>query len=295
MKTENCDLYRHYDKEWNLLYVGISLNAVNRMIQHRSQSKEWFDEIAFTQRKVFPSRAEAEKAESIAIRNENPKWNKSRPFGTASQDLLDEFTYGCSGLPPLHTRDEEGVHLVELLRNKVVDQGNSISFLHAEIKKLEAVGVQSEPTNKWKKCLNEIRVQLQSLEEKFKKHGDLYEENEITNSENWGFLMKNLGFEWHGEMPDGYWKFTKGGLLDSYMTKDYGELLVSDLRKEFKTHLPENFDYFRKVMGGVTEDHTLWIEALSAHLGFEWDSQEQELKKKKIPKGGKRAVARVDL
>ena len=28
MKPETCDLYRHYDKEWNLLYVGISLNAI---------------------------------------------------------------------------------------------------------------------------------------------------------------------------------------------------------------------------------------------------------------------------
>ena len=89
MKPETCDLYRHYDKEWNLLYVGISLNAIKRMIDHRSQSKEWFDEIAFTQRKTYPNRAEAEKAEAIAIRNENPKHNIDRPLGTAPQELYN--------------------------------------------------------------------------------------------------------------------------------------------------------------------------------------------------------------
>ena len=255
---EPCDLYRHYDKEWNLLYVGISLNAIKRMIDHRSQSREWFDEIAFTQRKVYPSRAEAEKAEAIAIRNENPKWNKDRPLGTASQD------YG------LYTRDEEEAHLVNLLRNKVIEQGNSISFLHAEIKRLEAKANKLEPTDHWK---------IESLDERFTKHENLYEENQEINETNWAFLMDKLGFSFKKDIkqPNGYtvpeWQVHEDGIL--------GRKNSASLNDPFK------------VIGGVTEDHTLWLEALSNHLEFEWDSQKQELKKKKLPKGGKRALEKA--
>ena len=38
-------LYRHYDANGELLYVGISLNALNRLAQHREVSA-WFPDIA---------------------------------------------------------------------------------------------------------------------------------------------------------------------------------------------------------------------------------------------------------
>ena len=264
MKPETCDLYRHYDKEWNLLYVGISLNAIKRMIDHRSQSREWFDEIAFTQRKTFPSRAEAEKAEAIAIRNENPKWNKDRPLGTASQD------YG------LYTRDEEEAHLVNRLRNKVIEQGNSISFLHAEIKRLEA------KVNKYWEydtLTEKVELTLKRLEKRLEKHEDRYAENLEIDGTNWAFLMDKLGFSYKKDIkqPNGYtvpeWQVHEDGILGSKNS--------ASLNDPFK------------VIGGVTEDHTLWLEAVSDHLGFEWDSQKQEFKKKKLPKGGKRALEKA--
>lgn len=300
------------------MYVGISLNAIKRMVDHRSQSKEWFDEIAFTAKKTYPSRAEAEKAEAIAIRNENPKWNKDRPLGTASQDVdpiknLDQFRENLSTdniVKSLleqagYVKDQGDADLVNLLRNKVIGQGNSISFLHAEIKKLEAVGVKSEPTDNWKKALWDIRDQLRSLEKDFRKHEDLYNGNQDINAENWGFLMKSLGFEWHGQMPDGYWKHTKGGLLDSCMRMENGEILaeqISDLRKEFETHMghkefgkkdSDSIPMFKRIQnqGAVESAMMTHLSKLTEHLGLEWDREDQSLKKKKLPKGGKNALS----
>jgi predicted GIY-YIG superfamily endonuclease len=38
-------IYRHYDKDGNLLYVGISLSVISRIMQHKNGS-HWFNNIA---------------------------------------------------------------------------------------------------------------------------------------------------------------------------------------------------------------------------------------------------------
>lgn len=67
-------LYRHYDANNELLYVGISLSAVNRLQGHK-RSAEWYDDIAFMSVEYFSTRAEAEAAETKAIREERPRHN----------------------------------------------------------------------------------------------------------------------------------------------------------------------------------------------------------------------------
>ena len=71
MKTQ---LYRHYDSNKKLLYVGISLSAVNRLAQHRDTS-HWFSDIANIEIETFSTREEALLAERKAIVNENPVCN----------------------------------------------------------------------------------------------------------------------------------------------------------------------------------------------------------------------------
>jgi len=71
MKT---NLYRHYNQEGTLLYVGVSLSAVNRLAQHREHSS-WFDEIATVKIETFDSRDGALTAETIAINEERPVYN----------------------------------------------------------------------------------------------------------------------------------------------------------------------------------------------------------------------------
>jgi len=71
MKTA---LYRHFDAGGKLLYVGISLSAVQRLSQHK-QTAKWFGKIARIDIEWWPDRASALTAEAIAIAREAPAWN----------------------------------------------------------------------------------------------------------------------------------------------------------------------------------------------------------------------------
>jgi len=75
----NCDLYRHFNKEGHLLYVGISLSTFHRLSQHKNHS-HWFNEITSVTIEKFKSRKEAIEAEKEAITNEDPSHNLYRPI-----------------------------------------------------------------------------------------------------------------------------------------------------------------------------------------------------------------------
>lgn len=72
-------LYRHFDAEGRLLYVGISLSAVQRLEQHK-RSAGWFGEITRIDVEWWPMRELAEQAERAAIWQEKPAWNVVRPL-----------------------------------------------------------------------------------------------------------------------------------------------------------------------------------------------------------------------
>lgn len=75
---KKTQLYRHYDVDGNLLYVGISLSSVHRLSQHRQQS-HWFEQIRRVDVQHFASRTEALEAEAIAISEESPRYNVAAP------------------------------------------------------------------------------------------------------------------------------------------------------------------------------------------------------------------------
>ena len=72
----SCQLYRHWDAEDRLLYVGISLSAVARFQQHK-QSAGWFADVAKITIENFPTRELALAAEGKCIRKEKPLYNKA--------------------------------------------------------------------------------------------------------------------------------------------------------------------------------------------------------------------------
>jgi excisionase family DNA binding protein len=67
-------LYRHFDAEGVLLYVGVSLNAFARLAKHRNCS-HWFGLVRNMTIEDFPSREDSLRAETEAIRNERPLHN----------------------------------------------------------------------------------------------------------------------------------------------------------------------------------------------------------------------------
>lgn len=66
-------LYRHFDKDGNLLYIGIAANLEKRTAAHRHS--HWFPQIDKVTSEAFESRFLALEAEEKAIQQENPKYN----------------------------------------------------------------------------------------------------------------------------------------------------------------------------------------------------------------------------
>ena len=69
------DLYRYYDADGRLLYIGISLNAVARATQHRADKHWWNDVARMTVEKIPGDRRHALEVERRAIRDEGPLHN----------------------------------------------------------------------------------------------------------------------------------------------------------------------------------------------------------------------------
>jgi len=72
--SPGIDLYRFFDKDDILLYVGISINAAMRSSQHR-QDKHWWSDVARMEVEHTKSRDEALQRERDAIRIEQPLHN----------------------------------------------------------------------------------------------------------------------------------------------------------------------------------------------------------------------------
>lgn len=67
-------LYRIYDHDAALLYVGITNNPVTRFREHGA-AKDWWPRVANIGIVTFHSREELEAAEKTAIRDEKPRYN----------------------------------------------------------------------------------------------------------------------------------------------------------------------------------------------------------------------------
>lgn len=67
-------LYRHFDHNDELLYIGISLSALSRLSSHMSVS-HWAETITKVTIEKHPTKQDALRAEREAIKNEKPKHN----------------------------------------------------------------------------------------------------------------------------------------------------------------------------------------------------------------------------
>lgn len=71
---QKTTLYRYFDSEGRLLYVGITGDNTKRQSQHRRNSF-WFGEISHASFEHFDNRDQAEAAETKAILREKPMYN----------------------------------------------------------------------------------------------------------------------------------------------------------------------------------------------------------------------------
>jgi predicted GIY-YIG superfamily endonuclease len=67
-------VYRAYDPEGQLLYIGFGVDPDGRMTDHRN-STEWAKQCTRVELTWYDTRAEANAAETIAIKAEKPRYN----------------------------------------------------------------------------------------------------------------------------------------------------------------------------------------------------------------------------
>lgn len=67
-------VYRLFDGDGKLLYVGCTIHPTNRLPQHRG--KPWFTRVASCTFEHFDSHEDAQRAEKHAIDTESPRFNK---------------------------------------------------------------------------------------------------------------------------------------------------------------------------------------------------------------------------
>lgn len=83
-------LYRHWDPDGRLLYVGVASRPAARQRRHEASSS-WMVFQAEMTVEPFPSRAEAEAAESEAIRAEQPLFNVAGNESPEAQQRLVDY------------------------------------------------------------------------------------------------------------------------------------------------------------------------------------------------------------
>lgn len=81
VETGTCQLYRHFAADGTLLYVGISLSAVQRLSGHKGAAG-WVHMIHHMTVQNFASRKDAARAEIAAIKAERPLFNKAHRLGS---------------------------------------------------------------------------------------------------------------------------------------------------------------------------------------------------------------------
>lgn len=77
MVNRRTCVYRAYDEDGDLLYVGISMNLDGRLAKHRGSI--WWPEVDEITVKWFDGREAAKSAERRAIAEEQPRYNITRP------------------------------------------------------------------------------------------------------------------------------------------------------------------------------------------------------------------------
>lgn len=130
---QKTGLYRHYDAEDNLLYVGISLWPTQRLRRHQKAAAKWAQYAVTMTTEWFESREKALDAEATAIQTERPLHNivhnKKKPFDVRDTiAMVYENTYGqtilltSEGAKILNAQDIENMRTSE---GMVIQRKNS--------------------------------------------------------------------------------------------------------------------------------------------------------------------------
>jgi len=107
-------LYRHFNARGKLLYVGISVKPLDRLLSHVSGSA-WVSEIVRIEISWCADRTEAMLAEADAIKSERPLWNQVHSPAHVVNDVR------------LAKKQAAAAHLAEPKKRGPTKSGNALS------------------------------------------------------------------------------------------------------------------------------------------------------------------------
>lgn len=84
--AERTALYRYFNADGDLLYIGISIDPDGRLKAHRDNHEPWVSEAARRSVEWHDTRADALKAEEEAIKAERPRFNGKHNYNDAPFD-----------------------------------------------------------------------------------------------------------------------------------------------------------------------------------------------------------------
>jgi predicted GIY-YIG superfamily endonuclease len=76
-------LYRHWDAEGRLLYIGITHYLQQRAEDHIKAQRPWLSQVARVSVEEWATREDSADAEREAIRTEQPIWNRTYKWSKA--------------------------------------------------------------------------------------------------------------------------------------------------------------------------------------------------------------------
>ncbi len=157
--ARRCLLYRHYDEDGVLLYVGIARDPSHRTLQHIDASR-W---VAFAVRMDgvwYASRAAAEAAESDAIRDEHPIFNWHQLSWSVAKERRE--SYERTHVPV----EVPGVEVKARPTRAMVAQGIRDQITSGELPLGSTIGTIKEVASSWSLGLDStIRVFSELIEQ----------------------------------------------------------------------------------------------------------------------------------
>jgi hypothetical protein len=138
-------VYRMFDAEGRLLYVGMTGNAGTRLGSHAS--KRWFPLVTNITLQWCPTKAAARVSEVRAIRNEWPRYNVADRFGRMPEDVPAPVRAAeiVAAIPDISPLPQGPVGLAEAVRLGILHPDTTVGALRmARFRKQlpEPVGVR---------------------------------------------------------------------------------------------------------------------------------------------------------
>jgi predicted GIY-YIG superfamily endonuclease len=170
--TTICTLYRFFNEQNELLYVGISMNLWNRFQDHRKR-KSWWREVTSIRVVHYDDIDDAARAEKIAIAQECPIYNIVRP--RVKESLVatspDQSHAPAAGVEALLGRQAHWCRTRTLLDagispEEVIAEAQDPEMLHSMIEELpiylRSKGAQQEEAQAVVPALYERLVEITS-------------------------------------------------------------------------------------------------------------------------------------